>query len=198
MVNAGCDLETTGLTPGASSILQMTWMTFDDNYKIGPKFTTFIQPYESVMERIEKALTTKDKTYEETRAAMKVNKITLEQLEKAPTIMEVRGMFYGWWEDELNSDKIIPLGHNFDAFDRQFLKVFFGYKEINKVLHYKSRQTDQVIRFLRDCGYFKELESTSLEACCEFFDIVHKAHDSFGDVFATIMLWKQLVKAMGV
>jgi DNA polymerase III epsilon subunit-like protein len=186
MINAGCDLETTGLTPGISKIIQMTWVVYDKDYKTTNEFSTLIQPYDSDLKLIEEAINTgnPEGPLKEIKAAMHVNQIKVEDLKKAPTTMEVRNDFLKWWEDILDREKIYPLGHNFDAFDRQFLKIFFGIKQLNQILHYKSRNTDQVVRFLKDTGYFPSLENTKLVTCCDYFDLPHKAHDSYGDVYA--------------
>lgn len=197
MVNVAIDLETSHLKCSSGVILQMTFAAFDEDYKVISKFDTFIKPYPDHFDLIKKVINSEYDTLSDDDkimwTAMDINQIKIETLDKYDTTMETRNNFITWWQNELGSEKIFPLGQNFDRFDWRFLENFFGGSNISKYFHYKSRQTDTLLQALKDAEYLKDLESTSLVCACEYFGIHHDAHDSFGDVHATIQLYKKLI-----
>lgn len=198
MINVCIDLETTHLRPTLGVIIQMTMVAYDKDFKTISQFDTYIQPYPSHFDLVKKVVSEEDtRVLSEDklvlRKAMEINCVPIVRLEKAETAMEVRNNFITWWENDLGSEKIFPLGQNFDRFDWRFLERFFGEDHISRYFHYKSRQTDHLLQGMLDAGRFPDLEKTSLVKACQYFDIDHMSHDSFGDVHATIQLWKRLV-----
>lgn len=172
------DTETTGLNEGIHEIVQIAIVIVDEDFNYVDKFTSLIRPmHESNIDE----------------EALKINRLKLSDLVKAPTPLQVRNAFYQWHEEVHDGIKIEPLGHNY-SFDQAFLKLFFGnmYRER---FYYKFRDTHVLAQALIDRGSLK-VESTSLISLCDHFEIPIKAHDALGDVLATMKLYKKLLEVL--
>ncbi len=97
---AAIDLETTGVKPGYSEIIQLAIVPLDDNLKPkGTPFYTNIRP--EFPERIE-------------LEALLINGLSVEELESAPSKERVADMMLEWFET-LHlpiGGRLIPLAHN--------------------------------------------------------------------------------------
>lgn len=175
------DTETTGLVAGRNEIIQLAVIIVDEetmNFK--DKFVTLIKPmHESNI----------------SQEALKVNRITMEDLDKAPTPLQVRNAFYQWHDEMYDGEKITPLGHNFN-FDERFLKHFFGDEMYNERFGYHTEDTLNSAKFLRRAGKIPKGISLSLSSLCDYYNIPIKAHDALGDVFATLHLYKKLLEVI--
>lgn len=183
------DVETNHLLPSEGVILQITAAHIDmETGKNISRFNTYIQPYD--MEPTERGVAGV-KGYEGFTKAMGVNKIKLSTLEKAPSPISVIAMFHDWFHASF-SDKVIPLGQNY-AFDKSFLRLFFGEESYSKYFSHHYLDTAIIAQHLRLAGHLPMLESLGLGKMCDYFNINHKAHDSTGDVYATIEIYKRLL-----
>jgi DNA polymerase III epsilon subunit-like protein len=168
------DTETTGLEAGINEILSLSAILFDKDFNEIDRYQSNVRPMHPILIDDE---------------ALKINGFKRNDLINHPLPIQVRSTFLDW-VGEYTEEKILPLGHNF-AFDKGFLQVFFAHY-FDDLFHYKFRDTFVLAQGLIDSGLL-EVKSTSLIHLCDHFEIPHKPHDSFGDAWATLQLYKKLI-----
>ncbi len=182
MIHACIDLETTGLNSNIHEICSITVAVVED-FKADNKrtFTSLIQPvrWASISDE-----------------AMKVNGITLEELRRAPTRMQVLSNLNSWWDGVLQAEVMIPQGFNYNGFDKTFLVAFLGKDRYDNMFHYQSRDVSKELFGLVDAGLFEDRKGEKLTDWCHYFNIDHLAHNSLGDVIATIELREKVNKIL--
>jgi len=178
MIGAAIDVETTGDTAGKHEIIEITILLHDEGFNPKQRFTSQIKPMRPEIAQ---------------EAAMKCNGLELHELRDAATPAQVRNAFFNWHEEIVGDQTIMPLGHNYAAFDKGFLKVFFGEEHYNNFFLYKGRDSQLTAQYLKDRRLFDVGQSTSLVNMCDKFNIHHKAHTSYGDALASLQLYKKLL-----
>jgi DNA polymerase III epsilon subunit-like protein len=175
------DCETTGLIEGYHEIIQMSMLeinpdTFDPT---GVSFEMNIKPLRP--EIVDPK-------------ALEINGMDITQLMKtALPPGAVRASFCEWKDELFGNRKVYPLGHNF-AFDRGFLRCFFG-DLYDNYFHYKYRDSAILAQALLDCKIIDEdkLHSTSLGAVADYFNIPkNKQHTATGDALMTTRVYKMM------
>jgi len=140
------DIETGGLDPTWNEILSICMLPLDSNCDVRRDvlpFNILMKPTHPT--RIEPA-------------AIKINKLKLEQIEKTGfDQIQALELFEKWFE-KLNikydkygkRHKIIPLGHNYAGFDKPFITKWMGHETYNQYFHYHDRDTMHTAAYLND------------------------------------------------
>ena len=168
------DLETTGLNAGSHEIVEISLMIVDSKtLKEVSRFTSMVKPRRLTL--------VSDK-------AMKVNGLKFADLAKAPTSEVVRGRIYEWIEDLNLKSKLTPCGYNY-SFDGKFLELFFGKIEYGYLFKYWHIDVKTMAweRWWKD-ELGEVSDAVHLTEVAEHYNLVHKAHDAFGDVYVTAEL----------
>jgi len=186
MLGITIDTETTHLEPSVGEIISLCMIIHDEAFEEIDRYITLIKP---------------SKPFSIDPQAMLVNGIDPKELMKAPTAMQVRNSVFPWLEEYQREvtegkgkgtlERYIPMGHNY-PFDRGFLIPFFHPDKYKSFFHYDYRDSKVVAQFMMDSGSLP-LGSTSLIHLTEKFDIIHKPHDSFGDTWATLQVYRRLI-----
>ena len=177
-IGVSIDVETTGLLAGVHEIVEITLVLHDKNFKPLERFITQIKPMRPELAEPEALIT---------------NGLKLHELKDAATPAQVRNAFSQWHEEIVQNKQLFPLGHNYGSFDKRFLEIFFG-RFYSDYFYYKNRDTFVLAQALKDCGLLEIDQSLSLENLCEYFKIPHRAHTSYGDAIATLILYRKLIK----
>ncbi len=178
LIGAAIDLETTGLTAGKHEIVEMTVLLYKEWEPTKDRFTSQIKPI-------------RPELAEEGVIETWGSNLTLSSLRTAATPGQVRNAFFQWYDDVVGNKILYPLGHNYNGFDKGFLKIFFG-DHYDKFFLYKARDSMVSAQFMKDCNKLPSDLSTSLMSMCRFFNITHDAHTSYGDALASLKVYKRL------
>lgn len=179
MINVAVDIETTGLDARKHDIVELAVVQFDDNFNEvdGLKFISKIKP--------NNIHTVSDK-------AMSVNKLSLSELDKAPTTQQVRSMFLEWKYELFGDEQFYVLGHNYDAFDKIFLLQWLG-DLYNDIFHYRTRDTMKAASFIRDAKK-KIIKNLSLASLASMYNINKgHLHSAYVDASTCIEVYKCLL-----
>lgn len=177
LIGASIDVETTGLLEGVHEIVEFTVLLHDKDFNPLDRFTSRMRPMRPELAD---------------REALQVNGLDLKELMGEPTPPQVRNAFFQWCDEVVFERKIFPLGHNYNGFDKQFLKNFLG-EHYESYFFYKGRDSFTLAQGLIDANLMS-VKSTSLGNLCKFFKIDHVAHTSYGDTKATLTLYKKLLE----
>jgi DNA polymerase III epsilon subunit family exonuclease len=161
------DLETTGLSPEYSDIVELSAVRFAD-FEPAETFSTLVRPARGINYR-----------------ASLINGITEEMVENAPTIGEVKDGFLRF----IANDRVL-VGQNIQ-FDLGFLRRNGMYLPEQR---YKFYDTMHMARrhLCRD-----EVKNHRLDTLCEYYRIENKdAHRGVSDCIATGKLFARLVQEM--
>lgn len=174
------DLETSGFDPNKCAITEIAAIPIINGVK-GEPFVSYVRPHEGA--RIDPE-------------ALKITKMTYDQLWKFPEPKEVIESFLDWVDSK--ETMFTLLGHNV-PFDRRFLYSFFTRN---------AAHGDFVTRFRPDDVCTEDMarkalknksnapKSMSLGSLCKYFDIkLDNAHSALPDIEATYELY-QILKAM--
>lgn len=176
-IKTSIDIETTGLDWFNHEIVQIAVIPFE-NFKPVGKFVSYVKPLKPELA---------------TEEAMKINKLNLEDLKKAPTPFQVKGMFLNWKNEMFGEETIFaPLGCNYGGLDGPMLKLFFSSDIYD--LHFSHRVLDitSIGRFLIDTGDIKKVGFTNL---LKYFNVeCSNMHDAYSDAVATIEIYKKMVE----
>ena len=171
------DVETTGLNPINDEIIQITALRFL-NFEPVETFTTFVKPRNGLKP-----------------AAQRVNGITESDVENAPYIEQVIGLFDAFLSESHTQLKQGPpiVGHKI-SFDYQFLTAH-GSKVLSDAILLNSRKFYDTLELSKKeysyCSVFK-LDSLTRN----ILNILRSdAHDSLSDALATGLLFKQICKS---
>ena len=175
------DLETTGLVPGVSEIIEigMLHIRFNEDlsYTVLNKFDTLMRPLKIGLIN---------------PLAMKKNQIKKEEILSARLPQEIRGDLIEWLEDCLGGKVWNVLGHNYGGFDKAFLKIFLG-EAYEKLFDYHAEDTWALAKALQRQGKIPEDVNLSLEPLTQHFNIPIKAHRAIDDCYATATLYSKLL-----
>jgi DNA polymerase III epsilon subunit-like protein len=118
---------------------------------------------------------------------------TKQKLNPKATAVKVIEKFF-IWHYQLGNSLLLPIGHNFIAFDLPRLKRLFG-PIYNDIFHYP---VDSLLlaQYLKTAGFLK-VKSCSLDALVNYFKIKNPhPYNVSGDTWATGMVYSRLVKIM--
>ena len=109
------------------------------------------------------------------------------------------------WYEKLNlpeRKKIMPLGHNYVAFDRPFLQKWLTEPTYDYIFDYHVRDTMQIGLYLNDLsdylgqGFpFPKVKLTYMCSCLKIPNM--RRHRALGDAVATAELYRQIVTRVG-
>jgi DNA polymerase III epsilon subunit-like protein len=142
--------------------------------------------------------------------AMKVNKLELERIQQMGfDPVHAIDLFEKWFEKlDMKCNKygkrhrIIPLGHHYDGFDKQFIRKWLGQETYDHYFHYHSRDTMHVAAYLSDkAGYHVEkipYPRISLSTVAKRLGIPNdEAHTALGDCKMTAAVYQKFI-SMGL
>ena len=195
---AAVDTETTGLRSGYHDMIQIAILPLTPELKpsgIKP-FNLTIRPDD--FDRID-------------MRAMRVNKISFEELRSSPCQEDAFFIFENWVEEHVvgnNFKKILPIGQNIQ-FDMGFIKEWAGWDSKNPGDNYsedffewrKARDTKYVAEFLNDLAWEKNLPlpfgRTSLNSLSSKLNGDYAgAHDALTDCRITAKVYRRLMRLM--
>jgi DNA polymerase III epsilon subunit-like protein len=179
MINVAVDLETTGLLHNVHEIVEIGLVVFDEETLLETKLT-----FESEMKPLKPFLTQ--------AKALEVNGFVYR--EGLPSPSQVRSLFIHWKEEIFGDEKLYPLGHNYDAFDLQFLKLWLG-DWYDKLFDYHSRDSSKAIAMCKDVGLIPKTVGGSLRAAATHFNILHSEghHKALHDASLSLKVYKACI-----
>lgn len=168
------DVETTGLEAGYHEILSLAAIILDDNLNFKSKGYMNLMP--NHWDRAQPK-------------ALEVNKIDPKTWKASHTsnAESVEKMVEFIDKNVRKNEKVMPMGHNV-GFDRDFLKALFKNVGVPWRLHYREKDT---IQMMDDWRLFTGEKFTDfrLGSCCSRFGIkIPNAHDASADAYATMQL----------
>lgn len=184
MIYASIDLETTGLKNPVNlkngeeedCIVEISVLLFDKKFKTIDSFETLVRPLKNVSEDCE---------------GLEVNKITLKELKTAPSPMEVRTALFDFVA--MHGTKLLPVGWNYDNFDKWFLVPFLGRGVYDNLFHYHSIDVKTLFVTMKEfMGLYKDCPGNSLPEVCKYFDVPCIGHEAKSDAYSTIRVLKKL------
>lgn len=175
------DVETTGLNPKTSAIIQLSGLVEIDGH-ILDSFNYRVRPFPNAV--IEEG-------------ALKVNNTTKEEILNYPYYQNVFQSFRSVLNRHVDrfdkSDKFVFAGYNV-SFDDSFLRNFFalnGDKYYGSLIAFPKLDVAGTVAkkmYLQDLT----LENYKLETVCNHYGIFFNAHDSMADIVATRKLFYTL------
>lgn len=177
MANVAIDIETTSLDKNIGSIIEIAIIQYDIDFRpmLGIKFISKIKPVTQ---------------YGIDPEALKVNNLTLEELNDAPTAAQVRNMFLEWKDGIFGEEKLKPLGHNYAGFDQIFLEKWLG-DYYYKIFNHHSRDSVQIADIVRDLNKL-DCPSLSLNALVKHFSInTGKLHRAEIDALCSLEIYRR-------
>ncbi len=169
------DLETTRLDPITGEIAEwgfLLWILEKEggkfNYKVLDKFHSLSRIQQEAM--VDKK-------------AMAVNKLSKEDLRKAPYPHEVRNALSEWLVESLEEGEVFLLfGHNVGCFDSTFLKKVFMH-HYEGVFDYHAMDTFTVAKMAKDLGVLPEELSLNLADLARHLGHDRLEHASMSDCY---------------
>lgn len=162
------DTETGGLDSHKNPLIQLGAAVTDDEFNILETFESLIRPPEGLILEEE---------------ALKVNKISLEDLAKAPSEEEVLRAFNSLL---IKYDGAILSGFNFQ-FDMTFIKSACFRNRI------ALRSQGIIIDLQMAANYAAGLYKFSLKSVCEYFGIQTGNHTALKDALACVEIAKRVL-----
>mgnify|MGYP002749758777 CR=1 FL=1 len=170
------DLETTGLDPHLHDIWEIAIIPFKNYEPLPCTFKARIRP--------SNPMTIQDE-------ALKIGNVTKKTLINIPTnLYQVLSSFYNWKLEMYPEYRFVPVGHNYAAFDKQFLIAKMNYYNYDQNFSHHCLDTKIIGRWLKSLGYDLS-EKLSLNNFKEKFNIQQKSHCAEGDALACIELLKK-------
>lgn len=174
------DVETTGLDPQKHAMVQLAAIPVINGIK-GEPFVSYLKPHEGAV--IDPG-------------ALKINKLTYEQIMEFPDAKEVMHKFIDWVDS--HETLFALMGHNV-PFDRKFLYTTLNRNAMNMQYITRFRTVDFcTLEMARTVfkGKRNAPERMNLGALCKFFQIpLENAHDAMADIVACYEVFLRL-KAM--
>lgn len=180
------DVETTGLDPQKSCIVQLSGI-IDIDGEVVEEFNFNIAPDPGAVVSDE---------------ALNVIGKTMAELVSYPSADEVYNQFIQLIEKHVDkydkADKFYPAGYNV-RFDLEFLQAFFKKRGnpygTGSYQNWKAIDVMQLVHYLCYTGKLN-LENYKLGTLCQHYGIEINAHDSVSDIRATRELFKKITAAM--
>jgi len=129
--------------------------------------------------------------------AFKVNGITREELQAAPTRDVVIESLKYWHMKNFNGKKLSPMGHNFIGFDKPRVERLLG-DAYDRIFHYHVDDSMVLARALQRNGLLP-VESCGLVNLAELFRVELKKgvlHHASADTYVCGMVYSKLLKIM--
>ena len=180
MINCAIDVETTGLDPNFHNMIELGIVPYDDKFRPlkGIKFLSRIKLVND---------------YAIDPKALEINKITLSELEKAPTSSQVRSMFLEWKYQIFGDEKLLPLGHNYAGFDKLFIQRWLG-DFYGKIFDYHSKDSWQVADICQQIGLIDDDEDLRLETLRDYLKIdIPQLHSAYFDALCSLEVYKKCI-----
>lgn len=182
------DLETTGLLAGYHEIVQICVLPLDENIEPRQDISPFYMNVKPFYPERASAM------------AMKVNGLSLNDLQGAPSSAQVIDCLHEWFE-ELNlplNRRIVPLTQN-APFDIAFLKCWMGNEDYDSVFLRRGRDTMFAAAYLNDQAAYQNktipFTTVGLKNLCEKFGIdISGHHDALADCIATAKVYRELLR----
>lgn len=180
MIPAAIDVETTGLYPSKHDIIEIAVVAYDPKtlQPTSQRFHRYIYP-----ERIDNI----------DPYALSLNKIDISEIPKYCTQEEIKKELLRWISEQgTGKVKLKPIGHNYITFDILFLKEWLGEETYDNYFHYRATDTCQIARLLKE-AYILPVQSCSLKALCEYYDIPEPPHGALEDTLITLDIYACLL-----
>lgn len=189
------DTETTGLDPDYHEITQLAVVPLMADFTPDPDiipFNCFIIP---------------DHPERMSKAALRTHGVHMEKLrEIGIASFEAVVMFEDWVEKlglgftAAGRKKIIPLGQNYDGFDKQFLCKLLGREQYEEMFDYHSKDSGHVTNYLNDRIVMKGGKAPyphiSLSRVAHRMGIDNtKAHDALEDAYMCAEVYRRHLAA---
>ena len=129
--------------------------------------------------------------------AFKVNGITREELQAAPTRDVVIESLKYWHMKNFNGKKLSPMGHNFIGFDKPRVERLLG-DAYDKIFHYHVDDSMVLARALQRNGLLP-VESCGLVNLAELFRVELKKgvlHHASADTYVCGVVYSKLLKIL--
>ena len=173
------DTETGGINEKENSLLSIALICWE-NKKVLDKTEFFI----------------KEKEYNVTEIAMKINQLDLEVVKKRGLEkQEVVEKINEFIKKNFNNEKAVLCGHNIN-FDIRFLKELYNKvgKDYEEFISYRSLDTASIFRFLSIVGKFNGAEVNSLDGAIKHFNLsFDNRHTAMGDIEKTVEVFNNLI-----
>lgn len=173
------DTETGGINEKENSLLSIALICWE-NKKILDKTEFFI----------------KEKEYNVTEIAMKINQLDLEVVKKRGLEkQEVVEKINEFIKKNFNNEKAVLCGHNIN-FDIRFLKELYNKvgKDYEEFISYRSLDTASIFRFFSIAGKFNGKEINSLDDAIKYFNLsFDNRHTAMGDIEKTVEVFNKLI-----
>jgi DNA polymerase III epsilon subunit-like protein len=184
------DTETGGLDPKTSDLLTIYMAVMDENFKILDEVDLKVKPDGGRLPVCE-------------AGALKVNKIDVAKHLADPTTVtysEAKEKIVTMLKKHLRKtgrySNLVPLGHNV-PFDVGYLQHHILPKEEwDKILHYRTVDTNPIVGFLKDAGWFPR-ELGNLGSVVEYLGVpVRAAHNAKEDTLMCVDCYKAMLSLM--
>lgn len=182
------DTETTGLQAGIHDLIEVAIVPLDAEFKM----ITDIVPFECLL--VPKRPQNIDPE------SMKINKISLDELERRGLDPDRAAQLFSDWFDSLElvpEKKMAPLAKNW-AFDAGFLKDWLGVGCFNRLFYHRAREVSSTINFYNDRAEFhneaipfpqQDLQSVATRLKVQ----VDRAHRAIDDALATAAVYRAMM-----
>jgi DNA polymerase III epsilon subunit-like protein len=179
-IYAGVDVETTGLVAGVHEIIQIGIAVFDPKtYELtGGTFKSDIKPL---------------KKFAIDPKAVEMNGFVYS--DALPEPHQVRSALINWKEEMFGDSLILPLGHNYDGFDKNFLKLWLG-DWYDKIFDYHSKDSWKLIETLVEIGLLPSNMKLRLPSIAEYFGIRGQFHDALEDATLSVKVYKTAINLL--
>ena len=183
------DTETTGLVPGYHDLLQVAVIPLDWDVK----------PHKNIAP-LEMWLTPKRPEHIDLEAL----KITKSELGAILTggieSYKAADLFFEWFE-KLNlgpKKHIVPLGCNYDQFDRLFIIDWLGLETYNAIFDSRVRDVQRAALYLNDHAYFQNEQlpfpKINLSYMAHLLKVKRERHNAMEDAITAAEVYRQMLK----
>lgn len=184
------DTETGGLNPETSDVLTLYMAVVDENFKLVDELDLKLKPDGGRLPIAE-------------AGALKVNGINLAAHMADPATItysqakeKIVTMLKKYLKKNGRYSNLIPLGHNV-PFDVGYVTHHILPKEEwEKILHYRTVDTNPIVGFLKDCGWFPK-ELGNLSSVVEYLNVPKRAaHNAKEDTLMCVDVYRAMLALM--
>jgi DNA polymerase III epsilon subunit-like protein len=177
------DVETTGLFPAKNDIIEIAVVIYDPE-TLRPttqRFHKYVKP---------------DPSKEIDQEALNINHIDLDSIPEENTQEKIAKKLIHWISEQgTGKIKLKPLGHNYIVFDILFLKEWLGANIYDENFHYRTTDTCQIARVLKDANILP-IGSCSLKSISEYYGIPKPPHNALEDALTTLDIYAYLLNEL--